>query len=568
MNTRYTETFLFLSRLSRRSNKGFALAFVCCAGVLMAGTAAVMLMRSSSEREKVIAQQTTAKGIMKADVGVARITYFFNQPQHQKLIKKPTDQWQSVADEILAASGSGGSSSGSSGSQLEGAACNGSGGSSDSSESDSSESGSSGAFDTDMFNKLLNNEWITIKTSKDVSAGEYRLTGYELDSETDPKFVNLKVEARGLAQDANTTELKSNNSVRGINVLLPIIEKTEEEEAESSIIPGLWVSDTKNGSGGDKANSKQSSDASKPNKPINAITWIDCSQETKWNNASENYVNTPRLDQTPIQIGNKNINPKDPTGDGKNLGVQQIKDDLPGLPAIPSSSKVRNMGSRNWSNCYVTLPLIDGNKSSCSVPSGTDEPIGNAYYYKFTGSVSMNLSSVQIRINPPEGKKVIIFASGIIDISGTSDFNKYDKYYDTGEKKYKRFPNDYRNALRCRSGSGTEKVTSYIGDPTDPSKLEIYSSTSDEAVKLGGQNILSAFLHAPKTKVVQISQSQIRGAAWIKAMDASNSYGSGCDRSIKQMDVGKTLVMGGEAEEGQPVTTLGQVASYQSTEAE
>ena len=73
-------------------------------------------------------------------------------------------------------------------------------------------------------------------------------------------------------------------------------------------------------------------------------------------------------------------------------------------------------------------------------------------------------------------------------------------------------------------------------------------------------------------KVVQISQSQIRGAAWLKAMDGSNSKGSGCDRSIKQMDVGPTLVMPAGAPSGaaepQDFTILGQVSSYRSIQIE
>ena len=56
MNTRYTEIFLFLSRLSLRSDKGFAMGFVLIVGVLMTATGAVMLLRSASEKEKVFLQ--------------------------------------------------------------------------------------------------------------------------------------------------------------------------------------------------------------------------------------------------------------------------------------------------------------------------------------------------------------------------------------------------------------------------------------------------------------------------------------------------------------------------------
>ncbi|MDJ0846169.1 hypothetical protein [Crocosphaera sp.] len=534
MNTRYTETFLFLSRLSRRSNKGFAMGFVVTAGFLMAATGAVMLLRSSSETEKVAAQQTTAKGTAKADVGVTRIVYFLNQPQHQKLIKKPTAQWQTVADEIIAELEAGSSSSSGSSNQLQGAACDGSGGS-DSGDSGASASGSTDEFDEEMFDQLINNEWITISSS-DTSAGEYRLTGYELDSETDPKLVNLQVEARALNQKNNTNDLKANNAIRAVNVLLPIIEITPEEEAENSLTPGLWVSDTKNGSGGRQDNSKMSSG---DQGPINAVTWIDCSQKSEWKSNSS-YVNNSKLDATPIKIGERNINPVE------GGGVKQVRDDMLPVPSIPSSG-VNNMGSRDWGDCYATLPRgVNGNSSTCSVGAGTDTPVGNIYYYKFTGDDSIKLSNAQLRIKPPEGKKVVIHITGGITISGTGK--------------------THGAPASCKGTS--EKVATYIGDPDDPSKLELYSHSSSKAIDISDTTMISAFVHAPKTEL-KISQAQVRGAAWVKNMDASNSGGgSGCDRAIKQMDVGKTLVMGGEEEEAQPITTLGQVASYQSTEAE
>ena len=126
---------------------------------------------------------------------------------------------------------------------------------------------------------------------------------------------------------------------------------------------------------------------------------------------------------------------------------------------------------------------------------------------------------------------------------------------------------DHGEPASCQGTS--EPVTTYIGDPDDPSKLEIYHHSAANPIDISDTTMISGFVHAPKVEL-KISQAQVRGAAWFKKMDASNSGGgsSGCERSIKQMDVGKTLVMGGEEEESEPVTTLGQVASYQSTEAE
>ncbi|ACB52994.1 hypothetical protein cce_3646 [Crocosphaera subtropica ATCC 51142] len=96
MNTRYTETFLFLSRLSRRSNKGFALGFVLTAGVLMAATGAVMLLRSSSEQEKVIAQGATAQGKTSGEVAIARVQFLL--ARYPFLAQYDSSQWSNVAN--------------------------------------------------------------------------------------------------------------------------------------------------------------------------------------------------------------------------------------------------------------------------------------------------------------------------------------------------------------------------------------------------------------------------------------------------------------------------------------
>ena len=95
MNTRYTETFLFLSRLSRRSDKGFAMGFVLTAGVLMAATGAVMLLRSSSETEKVVAQQTIAKSKTTTEVAIARMHYLLGQ--YPFMAEFSHDDWQTTA---------------------------------------------------------------------------------------------------------------------------------------------------------------------------------------------------------------------------------------------------------------------------------------------------------------------------------------------------------------------------------------------------------------------------------------------------------------------------------------
>ncbi|MGK7880196.1 MAG: hypothetical protein AB4060_08865 [Crocosphaera sp.] len=584
MNTRYTEILLFFSRLSRRNNKGFVIGMVLASGVVMTLIAAVMLVRSSSEKEKVTVQQHTAKGMAKADVGLIRITQFLNHTEHQQLIKKDWREEGKWADEAgkIAAAAQAASGSGSGSSSIENPLddvndCDsnkipgewGNGGSSSSqssnggSDSDSAQSYRDefdAAYFNEMVGKLSNSEWIEIDAD-DPSAGEFRLTDYQLlPSPDDPNMVQLEIEARGLDQDNSTSDLKLNNSIRKISVKLPILERSENSsnatgDTDVYLTPGLWIPRLQ-----DEEDAKQSSDSSKPNKPINAITWVGCLEnevqengQPKWE-VNESYVNSNKLDDTPIEIGEHSINPKDPTRDGQNLGVIAIDNNMFGLPPDPPVSKLNPL---DFSNCGITLPRgVSGNTWSGSSSeqcdnfqnNATDTAIGNIYYYWFQGDDSIKLSNAQIRINPPPGKKVVIFIDGGITMSGKDTFNN-------------------AQTTECRSESGNQTVVTFIGDPEDPSKLELYSRSSSKEINISGGTIISGFVHAPQTKLL-ISQAQVRGAAWVKQMDASNS-GSDCDRSIKQMDVGQTLVMGGSPQ-GQPqnFTVLGQVSSYRSIEVE
>ncbi|EAZ92838.1 hypothetical protein [Crocosphaera chwakensis] len=94
MKKRYTETLLFLSRLSHSSNTGFAMAFVLIAGGIMAATGVAMLFRSSSETEKVAVQAATAKGKTTSEVAVARIQYLLGK--YPFLAEKSLNDWQNA----------------------------------------------------------------------------------------------------------------------------------------------------------------------------------------------------------------------------------------------------------------------------------------------------------------------------------------------------------------------------------------------------------------------------------------------------------------------------------------
>ncbi len=227
--------------------------------------------------------------------------------------------------------------------------------------------------------------------------------------------------------------------------------------------------------------------------------------------------------------------------------VKQVKDDLPSAPSIPAGAQ--NLGSLNASNCYITLPRTSGNSwggdaaSECDTinDGSSDVQVDGVYHYHFTGDVT--LSNSQIRINPPNGTKVIIHVSGGITLTG------------------KGLSHDA--ASSCVGA--LDPVATYIGDPDKPSKLELYSHSSSQPIDISDTTMISAFVHAPDTEL-KISQGQVRGAAWVKSMDASNSGGgSGCDRSIKQMDIGKIEALEGDG--GTPKPYLDSVLSYRTIEA-
>ncbi|MGK7893111.1 MAG: PASTA domain-containing protein, partial [Xenococcus sp. (in: cyanobacteria)] len=384
-----------------------------------------------------------------------------------------------------------------------------------------------GAVNTDMLGKLLTEDWIPIDSSNP-EMGDYRLRDYTIDGD---KAI-LIVEARAENEGGDSNNLGQNNSTRAVQVTVPFStddssggagEGTETSNEELKL-PGLWISDTSGGSGGNGDNSKQSSNNYKS---INAVAWVDCSQDNGWRTNSS-YVNDGKIDDTPVNIGSTTITP--------NTRVVKVKDDLPDIPSMPSTGVYQFNNLVKINNCYVTLPRITANQGEDTCNSEaqidnnvtTDTDINGIYYYYFKNSGdSLLVENGQLRIKPPAGKKVVIYVKGLVSVTGTGNNH--------GERAY------------CdeTGASGTVPVDSYIGDPNDPSKLEMYSNYSSDAFKLQGQNIISAFVHAPNGKVL-ISQSEIRGAVWAEEFDASNSGGAdnGCGYSVKQENIGEISWIG------------------------
>lgn len=490
---------------SKTNDQGFVLPIMLGVGMIMSVAATSMIIQAASQETQTSTQEVINQGSAHTDVAVKRIIYFLNQ--HRELVNKPTDQWETIANEIMAESTTGGSN------DLEGITC------------DESEE-----VNQTMLNNLLAKTWISMDRNNP-SAGDYRLLQYQLDSVDNPRTAKLQIEARAV-QDSNT-KLSVRNSVKALEVVVAIGQQSGTLAPE---LPGLWISDTTGGTGGLATNSKQSSGA---NKPINAVTWIDCSQTIDWDTNTA-YVNDTKIDTTAIATDGGSMNPP--------AEVKQVEDDLPSVPSIPVGAY--DLGSLNASNCYITLPRTDGNTWGGNTASGcdtindrtSDESIDGVYHYHFT---DVTLSNSQIRIKPPEGTKVVIHVSRGITMSGTGV--------------------SHGAATSCVGTS--EAVTTYIGDPDDPSKLELYSHATSplDPIDISDTTMISGFVHAPNTEL-KISQGQVRGAAWVKSMDASNSGGGyGCDRSIKQMDIGKIEILGGD--EGKPKPYLGQVLSYRTTEA-
>ena len=161
----------------------------------------------------------------------------------------------------------------------------------------------------------------------------------------------------------------------------------------------------------------------------------------------QNKLISKRIDTTAIAINGAKIIPP--------AEVTQVTEDLPALPSIPAGAY--DLSSLNASNCYITLPRTSDNSwggdagSECETINDrtSDVPLDGVYHYHFTGDVI--LSNSQIRINPPEGTKVVIHVSGVLTMSGKGV--------------------SHGSSTSC--AGALDPVTTYIGDPDDPSKLEV-----------------------------------------------------------------------------------------------
>jgi hypothetical protein len=372
MNSRFKLALTLLT--TRHNKKGFALVMTFMVGAIMVLTAAVIMTRSSQDRTKVTSQKVAFDAAATTDAGVTKILNFLNQPQHRTLIDANSSEWVTQANEMITFLNSGTNDrikdgeiittvSGTGASPTpdpnkfypeDAKLCDNSTSawadytspspspspSASPSPSPSSNYTTVGSVDTTMLAQLLTQDWIPID-SNNPQMGDYRLREYTIDGDK----ARLKIEARAYNEAGDSNNLSQNNSTRAVEVIFPFSIGTGSSP-EDMKMPGFWVSDTNNGSGGDQDNSKQSSNNYRS---INAVTWIDCSQKSEWNSNSS-YVNDGKIATTPITIGSTTITPSS--------RVKQIKDNLPGIPPMPSTGVYQFNNLVKINNCYVTLPRI------------------------------------------------------------------------------------------------------------------------------------------------------------------------------------------------------------------
>jgi len=338
-----------------------------------------------------------------------------------------------------------------------------------------------------------NQAWINL------SKGQYRILSYQVNDKTGI----LNVEGR---------EGADSSAITALEVTLPIV-----TDSSSAGVPGLWL----------------------PNKvdpPANIAT--DASIQA-------DICLEGSLPSDPSKLSNSKLTGPGtldfPAGDDP--GITENTDEIPPLPNLPS---VRyDLASLDASDCYIMLPripdsereeqssnfLVSGLSNNCGSfnSSTSDVPEGKIYSYFFQGSDSIKLSNAQILINPPPGTTVAIYLEGNVTISGTSN--------STGAP-----------SLSCVGT--TNDITTYIGHPTDASKVVIYGSAEfgnpegnpnyggsihTGVISISDTTLINGFVFAPDADL-QLSQGQVKGSAWVKEIHASSS--SGCSISISQQNVG------------------------------
>ena len=320
MNTRYTQLFIYLSRISRHSNKGFMLVLAGAIGVVMAVTATAMLLNSSSKSQQVMAQQATSQGKSMSEVAVARIQFLLNK--YEFLAEHDISDWDTVEvqDKLAEAMAS-------------------------SCETQDATATEQKAI-KDEIKAFAARQWRPIDPNNPAQ-GEYKVVGYQAPSSL-PGLAKIKVQGRTNAAN------KLQESPTQLYVEAPINPTTVDDEN----VPGLWIKegDTEK-SGGNK------------NLFAGNIWLSDCDLGGK----TDDQVKTALADiAANVVAGTADAASKGEIPSGTTFKAPKLAAyDFPDLPSVPTYLPPSQKGLTISSKKASTPPVSSSPVSGCGINSGT-----------------------------------------------------------------------------------------------------------------------------------------------------------------------------------------------------
>ena len=374
------------------------------------------------------------------------------------------------------------------------------------------------------------------------SKKRYRVRKYEPDLSAMTAILQIE----GQYQD---------ESISVVEVEIPL-----EDKSFDVAVPGVWVDDS--------ATTPIEISASQGG-VIKASVCINA--ETFNSSAHKIVQNDLSTDTLPTEVGGGQPTIL-PSSNGPSIPKPGFPDPPPEIPI----GTVEINPLVGLKECYIILPRIDENTTdreyeplavkNISDTSGdhdnchnfndstdVETPDANGIYHyiiKENGDKSID-GKVQIIINPPadtaeKNYRVALHLEGAINIINWEDVSSQPKYDDP-----------VIPILECQeNGSNTTThyltsyITSVIGIDTDTGKyiesaknIDVYYTGTEKSTI--NQTVVTGFYYFPNAEITT-SQGQIRGSAWAKKFEASNS-GSSCGIAIDQMEVSEdaTRLAGG-----------------------
>ena len=338
------------------------------------------------------------------------------------------------------------------------------------------------AADNDKSAKAYAQDWVNVED------GRYKVLSYTVsDTNIDGQVDTATLEVEGQHQ---------NDAISVVRVTAPL-------EPPGVAVPGVWADNS----------ASDPIDVSHGTKSIHGVV---CVKGTSYDSGK---VNMSDIDTTPLYNG---VIP----------GIAAAPESLPTPPTAPPSA----LPLPHWkglSNCFLMLPRIsdsaredqnlevtDISGSNCNNFNNvtSDTPVDGVYRYVVAndGGDSIDVSNVQVFVNPGAGERVELYLTGRLKLQGSSN--------PTGQ-----------TPLICKDKDDNDYSVNVFINQGDPSKLAIYGGPGTDEAYIA-QTIIKAFMYLPNGNV-KTSEGQIQGAVWAKQFQISNS-GSACNIAIDQQDVG------------------------------